>query len=122
MKKDYLLYWFLQIISWRGFCGLLGIGTFVGGGFTLSTVLHLIKLFILLILFSHGICWIILRYDWLKYKIGILIPRALILVVIWAFTLLFVNSIRTLIGIDTRKAKATVITLSNLLRSTLLFR
>lgn len=93
MKNRKIIYWALQFASWGFFCFLLTIASIIQGTFTLSTIFHIIKLYLLLILFSHGIRWLLIKLEWLNLKMTQLLPRILGLVVALAFLMLLVNNL-----------------------------
>ena len=79
MWKASKLYWIVQLLGWGLFCTLLGINRFSVGDFNFIVLLKLIELYILLVFISHTMRYLLLRLDWINFKITPLIPRLIVL-------------------------------------------
>lgn len=79
MRRASAIYWVVQLLGWGVFCSLIAITTYVQGEFSNATAIRLLVLYILLILVTHGMRYLLLRFDWLNLKLAPLIPRVLLL-------------------------------------------
>ena len=79
MYKASPIYWITQLTGWGVFCGLIAITSYMQNEFDLETRYRLLELYILLILVTHGMRYLLIRLDWLNLKLVPLIPRVLFL-------------------------------------------
>ena len=79
MWKASTIYWIVQLLGWGLFCVLLAITNSAFGKFNTKVLIQLIQLYILLIAISHGMRYILLKFDWINFKLGPMIPRVLLL-------------------------------------------
>lgn len=93
MKNNKIIYWALQFISWGFFCFLLAAAAIVQGVFNFETLLQVIKIYFLLIIFSHCIGRILVKFDWLDLKIKALFPRTIGVVIVTSIILSLINSL-----------------------------
>ncbi|MCC5924201.1 MAG: hypothetical protein JJT77_10470, partial [Crocinitomicaceae bacterium] len=74
MWKASTLYWVVQLLGWGLFCLLLGITRYSIGEFEKTLVIQLIELYVLLVLVSHIMRFVLLKYDWINLRLRSMIP------------------------------------------------
>lgn len=79
MWRASTLYWIVQLLGWGFFCLLLGITRYSAGEFEKEIVIQLIELYILLVVITHLMRFILLRFDWINLKLRSMIPRVILL-------------------------------------------
>ena len=100
MQRASAIYWVVQLLGWGTFCTLIAITTIVAEEFDSETAIRLVELFFLLILVTHGMRYLLLKFDWLNLKLAPLIPRVLLLNVGASATLLFISALFSYIVFD----------------------
>lgn len=93
MQRASAIYWVVQLLGWGTFCSLIAITTYVSGEFDSETAIRLSQLYVLLILVTHGMRYLLLKFDWLNLKLAPLIPRVLLLNIVASVTLLFSSAL-----------------------------
>jgi two-component system LytT family sensor kinase len=79
MWKASTLYWIVQLLGWALFCILLGITRYSIGEFDKAIIFQLIELYILLVLVTHFMRFVLLKFDWINLRLRSMIPRVIIL-------------------------------------------
>lgn len=100
MQKASPIYWIVQILGWGLFCILITITLYEQGELKDNTQFKLIELYVLLILVTHGMRYLLVRLNWLNLKLTPLIPRVLLLNIAAAITLLLLINLSSFIFLE----------------------
>ncbi len=93
MRRASAIYWVVQFLGWGTFCFLIAITTYLSDEFNSDTAVSIVQLYFLLILVTHGMRYLLLKFDWLNLKLAPLIPRVLLLNIAASVALLISSSI-----------------------------
>ena len=75
-----MAYWMAQLVGWTAYCSLIIVAVYTSSPEKLNARLYIgvFTLIVFGILVTHLQRWLILKYDWLNKKLGILIPRLIV--------------------------------------------
>lgn len=100
MHKASTIYWIVQILGWGLFCSMIAITSFMQGELKENTPFKLLELYVLLICVTHGMRYLLVRFNWLNLKLAPLIPRVLILNLVASILLLLIINLSSSIFLD----------------------
>ena len=88
------LYWFLQIFGWLLYAIIVGVFNILTGN-TLSSelIFSLLSIYLIGLSISHTFRLVIIKLNWMKYNLPLLIPRILLGTIISGVTVYFLKSI-----------------------------
>ncbi len=93
MDNKKLFYWSAQVSGWGLLIFLAGIINYTSGTFDFGLVFYLLSIFTFGILLTHFYRYLIIRLDWLRLSILKLLPRAVIVAIIFGVVFFFFETI-----------------------------
>jgi LytS/YehU family sensor histidine kinase len=83
--KAKISYWLLQFFGWGAFIVLLSLTEYLSGDLTRTIFYQILFLYVILIISTHLMRFVLIKNAWIDLKIAQLIPRAILLNLLAAF-------------------------------------
>lgn len=88
------LYWYAQLFGWLVYVFIVGLFNKLSGNeVTTELIVSLLSIYLIGLSITHFYRAIIIKFNWMRYSVGLLVPRVLLSVVLWGIVVYLIQTL-----------------------------
>ena len=88
------LYWYAQLFGWLVYVFIVGLFNKLSGNeVTTELIVSLLSIYLIGLSITHFYRAIIIKFNWMRHSVGLLVPRVLLSVVVWGIVVYLIQTL-----------------------------